>query len=311
MSVYNEYSKLNEVILGISPKIFMQSELPFDMEAGMGWIDKLSNKIGHAIFNKKPLPELISKKYENELEELRKVLIEQGVKVHRLNSIEPMPNEPDGLIQMFARDSAMTVGKHFVFGNLQIPMRKKEHRGYQILIPLIEANGLEVCAIDLNTNKFLEGGDLIVDYPYVFVGINTYATNQAGLKWFESVLGDEFKVVPVYINNPTIMHLDCCLTIIGPKLAVINKESLKQPLPYPLNEYQFIEVDAKSRKELGTNVLVIDPKTIIVQSRHRDLQNKLREKGFKVISINFTNHANTHGAFRCVTCPLSRCDVYK
>ena len=28
MSVYNEYSKLNEVILGISQKIFMQDELP-------------------------------------------------------------------------------------------------------------------------------------------------------------------------------------------------------------------------------------------------------------------------------------------
>jgi len=309
MSVYNEYSKLNEVILGISPKIFMQKELPSEMEAGMSWTDKLSNKIGYAIFNKKPLPKSISKKYENELEELRKALIEHGVKVNRLNSIELMPNEPDGLIQMFARDPAMTVGKHFVFGNLQIPMRKKEHRGYQILIPLIEANGLEVSAIDLDTNKFLEGGDLIVDYPYVFVGINTYATNQAGLKWFESVLGDEFKVVPVYINNPTIMHLDCCLTIIEPKLAVINKESLKQPLPYPLNEYEFIEVDAKTRKELGTNVLVIDPKTIIVQARHITLQDKLKGKGFKVIPIDFTNHANTHGAFRCVTCPLSRCEV--
>jgi N-dimethylarginine dimethylaminohydrolase len=102
------------------------------------------------------------------------------------------------------------------------------------------------------------------------------------------------------------MHLDCCLTIIGPKLAVINKESLKQPLPYPLNEYQFIEVNSKVRKELGTNVLVIDSKTIIVQARHSELQNKLKEKGFKVIRIDFTNHANTHGAFRCATCPIIR-----
>lgn len=309
MAIYNEYKKLNEVILGISPKIYMQSELPAEMVAGIGWFDKLFNKIAHTIYRKRPLPASVSKKYENELEELHKVLIEHGVKVHRLDEIEPMPNEPEGLIQMFARDPAMTVGKNFVFGNLQIPMRKKEYRGYENLLPIIESNGLVVRKIDLDNNKFLEGGDVIVDYPYVFVGINTYATNQAGLEWIEHLLGDEFKVVPVYINDPTIMHLDCCLTIIGPKLSVINKESLKQPLPYPLNEYEFIEVDAKTRKELGTNVLVIGEKTIIVQARHIDLQNKLKEKGFEVIPIDFTNHANTHGAFRCATCPLRRGDI--
>lgn len=306
MSIYNEYAKLKEVILGISPKIFMQSELPSPMEAGLSWMEKLSNKIGYAIYKNKSIPESISRKYKNELEELNKALIANGVKVHRLESIEPMPKEPEGLIQMFARDPAMTIGKNFIIGNLQIPMRKKEYRGYSQLTPHIEAKGLTVTRIDLNTDIFLEGGDVIVDYPYVFVGINTYATNLAGLKWLENALTNDFQVIPVFIDDPTIMHLDCCLTIIGPKLAVINKESLKQPLPYPLNEYQFIEVDSKARKELGTNVLVIDPRTIIVQARHLDLQNKLKEKGFKVIPIDFTNHAKTHGAFRCATCPIIR-----
>ena len=58
----------------------------------------------------------------------------------------------------------------------------------------------------------------------------------------------------------------------------------------------------------GTNVLVIDPKTIIVHERHTELQLKLKQKGLKVIPIDFTNHANTHGAFRCATCPISRSD---
>ena len=306
MRVYNEYSKLNEVILGISQKIFMQGELPAEMEAGMAWIDKLTNTIGHTIYNKRALPQSISNKYQIELEELYKVLVDYGVKVHRVEAIEPLADEPEGLIQMFARDPAMTIGNHFLFGNLLIPMRKKEHRGYNGLLPVLRDNGLKVSSIDLNSNVFLEGGDVIVDYPYVFVGINTYATNMSGLNWLERQLGEEFKVVAVYINDPTIMHLDCCMTIIGPKMAIINTESLKQPLPFPLNEYEFIEVDSKSRKELGTNVLVIDLKTIVVQERHKELQSKLREKGFKVITIDFTNHANTHGAFRCVTCPLSR-----
>ncbi|MBC7960000.1 MAG: arginine deiminase [Vallitaleaceae bacterium] len=310
MGVYYEYSKLNEVILGISPKVYMQSELPVEMEAGMSWVDKISYRLGHKIYNNRALPLSISNKYQKELENLHYVLVEHGVKVHRLKPIEPMVSEPEGLIQMFARDPAMTVGNHFIFGNLQIPMRKKEHRGYNSLIPVLKNNGLEINSIDLDSNVYLEGGDVIIDYPYVFVGINTYATNMAGLKWLEKQLGDVFKVVPVYIDDPTIMHLDCCMTIIGPNLAIINKKSLKQPLPFPLNEYEFIEVDDKSRKELGTNVLVIDPKTIVVQERHKELQLKLKKKGFDVITIDFTNHAKTHGAFRCATCPLSRSDIY-
>ena len=57
MSVYNEYSRLNEVILGF--------------------------------YNKRALPQSISNKYQMELEELHKVLVDHGVKVHRLEAIEP------------------------------------------------------------------------------------------------------------------------------------------------------------------------------------------------------------------------------
>jgi len=101
MGVYNEYSRLNEVILGISPKIIMQSELPVEMEAGMSWTDKITYRFGHKIFNKRALPQIISNKYQMELEKLNNVLVEHGVKVHRLEPIEPMESEPGGLMQMF------------------------------------------------------------------------------------------------------------------------------------------------------------------------------------------------------------------
>jgi len=118
------------------------------MEGGMTWIEKLTNMIGHTIYNKKPLPKSISDKYQMELDALHNTLVEHGVKVHRLDPIEPLANESDGLIQMFARDPAMAIGKLFIFGNLQIPMRNKEHRGFESLIPVIQKNGFEISAID-------------------------------------------------------------------------------------------------------------------------------------------------------------------
>jgi N-dimethylarginine dimethylaminohydrolase len=106
-----------------------------------------------------------------------------------------------------------------------------------------------------------------------------------------------------------ILHLDCCLTLIGPRLGIIHRDSLVQPLPPPLNTYEFIEVDARTRHELGTNALVLDEKTIVVQSRHHHLQRQLRERGFHIIPLDFTWHARLGGAFRCATVPLRRSTV--
>jgi len=306
MGIYNEYSRLEEVILGISPKIFLQKDMPKDMEAGISKIDKGFYRLGLSIIRNKPVPDWISRRFQAELDSLNKVLVANGVFVHRLDPIEPLIHEPEGLIQMFPRDLAMTVGSHFIIGNLQMPMRKKEYRGFEKLLPVILQNRLQISSIDPLSGNFLEGGDVIVDDPYIFVGINTYATNLAGLRWLESEVGKDFKIVPVHIKDPSIMHLDCCMTIIGPKMAVINKASLVYPLPDPLKDFDFIEVNSKTRKELGTNVLVIEPGTVVVQKRHMDLQERLKVRGFNVITIEFTYHAKIFGAFRCATCPIRR-----
>ncbi|GBF50390.1 arginine deiminase [Leptospira ryugenii] len=306
MAVFNEYGKLKEVILGISSKIYSHDELPKEMVSGLRIRDRLLYPIAHFLFGDRPLPHYLTKQYETELNILEKVLKNHGVIVHRLEAIEPKQEEPRGLIQMFARDPAMMIGNHFLFGNLQIPMRKKERRGYHSLLTSFQSKVIKIDSIDLDSDTFLEGGDVLLDYPYVFVGVNTYASNEKGIEWLQRKLGNRYTVVPVYLSDPTIMHLDCCLTLIGKNLAIIHKNSIKLPLPFPLNQYDFIELDDDERKELAGNVLVLDPKTIILQKRHSKLQTKLEEKGFKVISLEFTEHANSHGAFRCATCPVDR-----
>jgi len=63
--------------------------------------------------------------------------------------------------------------------------------------------------------------------------------------------------------------------------------------------------DAGSRQKLGTNVLILDPKTIILQSRHVQLQQDLQERGFRIIPLDFSWHTRLDGAFRCATTPYS------
>ena len=251
MGVYNEYSQLKEVILGISEQLYLSKKLPEAISKELSWGRLYLYRFFYRIFKQKPLPDFFTKKLAAELDCFQEVLIRHGVVVRRLDPILPLSDEPEGLSQNFPRDPAMTVGDQFLFGNHRSPTRNKERRGYTRLLPYIEQAGLKITSLEMNGERYLEGGDVIVDSPFIFVGMKKRGTNQAGLDWLNSQVGSNFEIIPVEVKDPKIQHLDCCLTVIGQKLAVINRESLCEPLPSPLREYTFIDVDAKNQKAVG------------------------------------------------------------
>ncbi|MDX1251755.1 MAG: arginine deiminase [Gammaproteobacteria bacterium] len=305
ISVNNEWSRLEAVILGIAPELYFPAMHPIELEPVNPWWQRASVAMLHTIAKGRRAPAWITQKYVAELETLRKVLLEHGVTVHRPVPITPLAEEPLGLGQMFARDPIMAVGNTLIVGQLQIDMRRKERRGLGSLLSALSDNSTRVASVS-SDDIFLEGGDIIVDLPYVYVGVGKYASNAKGVEWLQSQLGTTAKVIPVPLAVSGILHLDCCMTLIGHRLGIIHRESLVNPLPPPLDTYEFIEVDARTRHELGTNVLVLDAKTIIVQSRHVQLQQSLRERGFRVIPLDFGWHARLGGAFRCATAPIRR-----
>ncbi len=305
VSVHSEWARLEAVILGIAPELYFPATHPIELEPLNRWWQRVLAAMLYTIAKGRRVPTWITQKYVAELETLRKVLLEHGVTVHRPVPITPLAEEPLGLGQMFARDPIMAVGHTLIVGQLQIEMRRKERRGFGALLSAWSDNSTRVASVS-SDDIFLEGGDVIVDLPYVYVGVGKYASNAKGVEWLQSQLGTKAKVVPVPLAVSGILHLDCCMTLIGPRLGIIHPESLINPLPPPLDTYEFIEVDARTRRELGTNVLVLDAKTIIVQSRHIQLQQDLRKRGFRVIPLDFSWHAWLGGAFRCATAPIRR-----
>ncbi|MBI3451316.1 MAG: hypothetical protein HY057_00460 [Rhodospirillales bacterium] len=206
---------------------------------------------------------------------------------------------------MFARDPIFVVGDTLVVGRLQMELRQKEIRGLHWIIAKAKRQGTKVAQLN-DPAAFLEGGDVIVDWPRVYVGIGKYASNRQGAAWLQGVLGSEAEVIPVALSDPGILHLDCCMTLIGPRRGIIHRPSLRHPLPAPLGEYDFIEIDGRTRRELGSNVLVLDPGAIALQARHAALAAALAQKRYEVIPLGFTFHAGLGGAFRCATAPLRR-----
>lgn len=305
ISVYNEWGPLEETLLGTASSLYFPGPHPIEAEGSRPLGERLLKGAVYGLAGGWKVPKFLRRRYERELDAFAEVLSGHGVRVLRPDDVTPMKGEPLGLGQMFSRDPLMAVGSTLVEGRLQIEMRRKENRGLRPRISTLEREGADV-AILADESACLEGGDVVVDWPHVYVGIGKYASNMAGVRWLQDLLGSEAQVIPVRLRAAAVLHLDCCMTLTGPGRGIIHRAALQDPLPAPLKDYDFIEIDAGTRREMGGNILMLDPETIVVQRRHAALAEALAAQGLKVTPVEFSAHAALEGAFRCATAPLRR-----
>jgi N-dimethylarginine dimethylaminohydrolase len=309
VSVNNEWSTLREVVLGIASRLYWPDPGTVFLKETSPWCMVLIGRIGGALLAGRPMPRWTGALLAPELRELEMVLARHDVVVHRPDPIRPHPGEPAGLSQVFARDPVIVVGDTVILAAQKLPMLRKEIRGFGRLLDRIRAAGARVVRVPAEAeDTFIEGGDVLVDLPYVFVGVGELASNLNGARWLQEQLGPKVHVVAVPIVKRGVFHLDTCLTLIGPRTGIVCREALADPLPPPLCEYDLIAVDERTRAGLGTNVLMLDSRTVIAQRRHRRLLARLRARGFRTVALDFGWHALGGGAFRCATHPLRRAD---
>lgn len=306
--VKNEWSSLKSVFIGLSNIRFPEPNVYVFKGSNPLWL-RIIDKIIGSFFAGKKIPKWLTKKFIKENTDLEKTLKKFNIKVYRPHEVFPQNNEPLGLSQVFPRDPIIVIDNKIIYGYQKIPALRKETRGIKKALDKINMNHEKyVLSPQEYPETYLEGGDVLVDLPYVFVGIGDVASNKKGADWLQKILGNNYKVIPVKIIKKGINHLDTCLTLIGKKKGIICKEVIEDPLPFPLCDYEFINVKKNVRKEIGINIIMVNPNTIIIQQRHKTLKNQLLKKGYNVISLDFTWHALSGGAFRCATHPLIRKD---
>ncbi|QDP39818.1 dimethylarginine dimethylaminohydrolase family protein [Radiobacillus deserti] len=201
--------------------------------------------------------------------------------------------------QVFTRDIGFSLG-HIMF---VASMANQLRRGEENVLKLwLEDEGLSYYNI---IGEDIEGGDVIIDQDTIYIGLSN-RTNKDAVEHVKRVLGDKYDVKAIPFTEK-YLHLDCVFNVLSPEVAIIYPEALTQEdIELFSSRYELIEVTEEEQFTLGTNVLSIGNKKVISLPGNQKVNQNMREKGFEVIEVEYSEIIKSGGSFRCSTMPILR-----
>lgn len=203
------------------------------------------------------------------------------------------------------RDIGFVIGGLFFIANMSVTSRAEEYLTVQHHLRHVNPENIRRGP----ESAIYEGGDIILlDDRIVLVGINQ-RTNDEGYLYLKGNLAPlGYRVVAVPHRQ---LHLDCCLNPLGGGHLLIHPGSLvdiNDEIIKILEPYKWIEVDAVEREHLATNVLSINPQTVIARDHPgcARVNGLLTEQGYTVEEVRFDGVPATGGSFRCASLVLTR-----
>ena len=108
-----------------------------------------------------------------------------------------------------------------------------------------------------------------------------------------------------------MLHLDCCLQIVGKKSAIIYPDAFTNQEDYEwlqsfFGKENIYEINDKEMYEMNSNVLSISPEIVVSDPKFIRLNNWLESNDILVEKISFDEVSKQEGLFRCSSLPLIR-----
>ena len=220
-----------------------------------------------------------------------------GVHLHFPDVLEDAPG------QIFTRDPSFVIHETLFLGSLRDEHRQHEPAGLLTLCQHVRHS------VDLHEpGAHIEGGDLFLVEKSKTLLVGTHRhTNALGIRALRAHLaGDETRIVRV---PHRALHLDCCLAPLPDGNALYVPGKLPEKSVEAIREF-FPRLDPVDRREglihLAANLFWLDPETVVSNSAAVRTNRELRERGWRVIPMEFSHITGMWGSFRCVTCPLVR-----
>ena len=323
IEVNHEWGTLKEVVVGI-PHVYVPKPMPASVE---NWVPAENWKY-YKSMEGKTIREGDPKHYAKmakQMDDAIAILEKRGVIVYRPKQLTKEETNylgeiyPASVLQGWPRDTMIVIGNSFIEPSLYIPLRRRERFGIRRAVEerLYNSNAKIVSmpppvplpeAEDgsYGPGPFLEGGDTFLIGRDIYVGISGNASNSAGARWLQQYLGKEYRVHEVRLTKKWL-HLDCCLATPRPGLALACREAFVDGLPDFLKDWTIIDVSYEDAHErLGCNGLVLDDKSMMVDTHLPKVAKALRKEGVEVIETPFDAVYRFGGAFRCWHHPLVR-----
>lgn len=300
INVKNETARLRAVVLGSA---LHNGPTPTAEEA----YDPKS--LEHILAGTYPLEQNMVK----EMDAFKLVLEKYHVQVYRPDMIE-------NYNQIFTRDIGFVIENTFVKSNI-LPDRERELDAIQYIIDQIKPENV----VRPPEEVHIEGGDVVLWDDYIFIGTYkgsdykeyiTARTNAQGVQYirdlFPNKIVKEFDLVKSKIEaRDNALHLDCCFQPLGNNKGIIYKNGFREEADYMFlvdlfGKENLFHLTREEMYHMNSNVFSIDTRVVVSERNFTRLNNWLRENGFTVEEIPYSEIAKQEGLLRCSTLPLIR-----
>jgi N-dimethylarginine dimethylaminohydrolase len=299
--VSSETSKLRSVIIGIADSLGEKPVLS----------DLYDPK---SIENLKKGTYPTEKDMIQELQNFVSILEKYDVKVYRPQLIKDYN-------QIFSRDIGFVIDNFFFKSNI-LPKRANEFNGITSILSKFSYQ-----FVSMPENCHIEGGDVLYHMNNIFIGfydkydyknLFTARTNKSAVEFLIDFFPEK-KVKAFHLNKSltdpkkNILHLDCCLQIVGKNKAIIHPDAFTFKKDYRwlvdfFGSKNIFEINAKEMYDMTSNVLSSHDHTVVSQPKFNRLNIWLRSHNIFVEEVDLTEVSKQEGLFRCTSLPLVRYD---
>jgi len=299
--VSSETSKLRSVIIGIADSLGEKPVLS----------DLYDPK---SIENLKKGTYPTEKDMIQELQNFVSILEKYDIKVYRPELIKDYN-------QIFSRDIGFVIDNFFFKSNI-LPKRANEFNGITSILSKFSYQ-----FVSMPENCHIEGGDVLYHMNNIFIGfydkydyknLFTARTNKSAVEFLIDFFPEK-KVKAFHLNKSltdpkkNILHLDCCLQIVGKNKAIIHPDAFTFKKDYKwlvdfFGSKNIFEINAKEMYDMTSNVLSINDHTVVSQPKFNRLNRWLRSHNIFVEEVDLTEVSKQEGLFRCTSLPLVRYD---
>lgn len=300
LNIQDEISQLRAVVLGTAKS---NGPIPKPEEA----YDPSS--LGHILAGTYPS----EADMVDEMDAVAQLLRKYDVTVYR-------PEVLEDCNQIFARDMAFVIEDKIIIANI-LPDREREvEASHHVWEEVSKSN-----RIILPDECHIEGGDVMPWNDYIFVGTYrgddypnyiTARTNMEAVTALQELFPNKIvKSFNLRKSNTdplnSALHLDCCFQPLGRGKAIIHKEGFLEEEEYEwlanfFGKENCFHVTKEEMAAMTSNVFSISPDVVISEKNFTRLNDWLREQGFTVEEVAYSQIAKQGGLLRCSTMPLIR-----